>query len=683
MNFDLKISKKKINIIFFITLLISFFFITTYSIIIFFNISAYKIIFCSFTFLILFLLLLKISKKELFKIDLNLNFTEYTIILINLLLLLLLFILPSNLRFYYTLYPTLFADLKLPVFHDVTFHVSLINSIINFGYPGTGLHDIHFLFYHFLSHYLDALILKIANLDPLDSYALFFFFKFFILLNCILLFINKNIHGLTFKKYLFCIIFFLPSILYNYEIFVGSAFITAFIITLVFFENLFEFVKKKVSHLDLLKINFIIILIYFSKSSNGITAFLLIYLLLYKENFLNKINYKYLFHFFFLLFVIIFFSFRLSKNDGVVTFNFSEITNLYITEILILFKILVIFIINKFFLKKFSFFPFFFSAIIIFLLKIIIASTYYSFFLMSFDFLFNLFFFKIIINVLLNKNSLSNNKLLKKIKIISISTNFIINNLLSAILVFYFFLKKQDKKNANRLNFLVIIITMSTLYNSNKITYFNDFNFNKFYSIFVYYNNYPTQTVFIDKDVFSKKSFITNYEKLEIINDWVGLPKLQLNDKIINKQERLSVFKLLKMNKFEKENLFKNYNKPMHDLKKNLSIFISENNLKRNQLLLFFPKEIFLNYFFINYHHLGEKLYFSNFLYALTGVPLINGVFTNKVSNEGSYNFSLYKNDSLLKNYNSFIEEFVCKNKDVIIINDINFKDFSLIKCIN
>lgn len=53
------------------------------------------------------------------------------------------------------------------------------------------------------------------------------------------------------------------------------------------------------------------------------------------------------------------------------------------------------------------------------------------------------------------------------------------------------------------------------------------------------------------------------------------------------------------------------------------------------------------------------------------------------MSNEGSYGFSLYKIDSLLKDKKSFIEDFRCKNKDVIIIDKVNFREFDLIKCIN
>lgn len=503
-------------------------------------------------------------------------------------------------------------DLKLPVFHDTTFHVSLISSILNFGYPGTGLHDVQFLFYHFLSHYVDALILKITKLDPLDSYALFFYFKFFILLNFILLFIAKNIKYLTLKRYLLSVLFFFPTLLYNYEIFVGSAFVLAYILILVFFKSLSEILEKDyINHIDFFKINFIVILIYFSKSSNGIVLFLIVYSLLFKNNFLNKINYKYLFHFFFLIFIIGIFTLRLSRNEGVLSTSFEDIATFNITEVLVLSKIIIILIINNFSKTKINFlYPFIFSSVIIFLLKTIISENYYLFFLIPFDFVFNLFFFKKIINLLLDEKFFFKKKLLKRLKIISIYFNFILNNLIIAILFFI----KLSKKSEARLYFLVIIISLSTLYNSSKITHLLDFNLKKIFGIFVYYNLYPTENIYIDKDVFSRSYFVTNVKKLGNVNDWTTLPEFTINDKILSIDEHLSAYRLLKKNRFEIENIFINYDRPMLNLKNNLNNYIIENKLDRKRLLLFFPKEIYENYFFINYKKISMQVKKYSFL---------------------------------------------------------------------
>lgn len=362
--------------------------------------------------------------------------------------------------------------------------------------------------------------------------------------------------------------------------------------------------------------------------------------------------------------------------------SFEDIATFNITEVLVLSKIIIILIINNFSKTKINFlYPFIFSSVLIFLLKTIISENYYLFFLIPFDFVFNLFFFKKIINLLLDEKFFFKKKLLKKLKIISIYFNFILNNLIIAILFFI----KLSKKSEARLYFLVIIISLSTLYNSSKITHLLDFNLKKIFGIFVYYNLYPTENIYIDKDVFSRSYFVTNVKKLGNVNDWTTLPEFTINDKILSIDERLSAYRFLKKNRFEIENIFINYDRPMFNLKNNLNNYIIENKLDRKRLLLFFPKEIYENYFFINYEnqYASEKIFFSNFLYSLLGVPLINGVYSNHMSNEGSYGFSLYKIDSLLKDKKSFIEDFRCKNKDVIIIDKVNFREFDLIKCIN
>lgn len=75
-------------------------------------------------------------------------------------------------------------------FHqDAVFHVSLIQGILTFGYPTTGQNDVPFVPYHVLSHYIDALVLWLTQLQPYDSYGLSFHFKVVIFLSSIVVFI--------------------------------------------------------------------------------------------------------------------------------------------------------------------------------------------------------------------------------------------------------------------------------------------------------------------------------------------------------------------------------------------------------------------------------------------------------------------------------------------------------------
>jgi hypothetical protein len=72
------------------------------------------------------------------------------------------------------------------VVDDVFFHSSLINSIMNFGYPSTGLDGAPFAPYHVLSHYVDAGILTLTGLSPLDSAGFFLQLKIMLFVTAIL-----------------------------------------------------------------------------------------------------------------------------------------------------------------------------------------------------------------------------------------------------------------------------------------------------------------------------------------------------------------------------------------------------------------------------------------------------------------------------------------------------------------
>ena len=74
---------------------------------------------------------------------------------------------------------------------DSSFHLAQIRSIMLTGYPSTGQHDLLFHIYHSLSHYIDAIILKVTSVDPFSSYGLMFFYKQIIFLTSIIFLINK------------------------------------------------------------------------------------------------------------------------------------------------------------------------------------------------------------------------------------------------------------------------------------------------------------------------------------------------------------------------------------------------------------------------------------------------------------------------------------------------------------
>ena len=107
------------------------------------------------------------------------------------------------------------TELGLGWNHDTAFNVALIQSILNFGYPSTAQNGHPILIYHALSHYIDALILRLTGLEPYDSYGLLFHFKVFLLISSTVLFISAVTRGMSATIYLVSIIFFIPLAIGN------------------------------------------------------------------------------------------------------------------------------------------------------------------------------------------------------------------------------------------------------------------------------------------------------------------------------------------------------------------------------------------------------------------------------------------------------------------------------------
>ena len=81
----------------------------------------------------------------------------------------------------YTVYAPEFPVQQLDTgggaYADTFFHSDLIFSIMQFGYPSTGIDGVPFVPYHVLSHYVDAGILNLTGLTPLMAYGFLFQLK--------------------------------------------------------------------------------------------------------------------------------------------------------------------------------------------------------------------------------------------------------------------------------------------------------------------------------------------------------------------------------------------------------------------------------------------------------------------------------------------------------------------------
>ncbi|HCT2056964.1 TPA: hypothetical protein OTQ31_001617 [Citrobacter koseri] len=77
----------------------------------------------------------------------------------------------SNMNKYFSFNPIFDVD-NYNIWHkDSAYNLAIIQSIINFGYPSIGLDGHALTTYHVLSHYVDALLLKISGLPIYESYG--------------------------------------------------------------------------------------------------------------------------------------------------------------------------------------------------------------------------------------------------------------------------------------------------------------------------------------------------------------------------------------------------------------------------------------------------------------------------------------------------------------------------------
>lgn len=88
------------------------------------------------------------------------------------------------------------------IHHDTAFHVTLIQGIMDFGYPTTGQHLNPLTPYHAATHYVDAGISLILQTNPWETYALFFYAKSVALILAILLVVYSIAKNLSLGLFL-------------------------------------------------------------------------------------------------------------------------------------------------------------------------------------------------------------------------------------------------------------------------------------------------------------------------------------------------------------------------------------------------------------------------------------------------------------------------------------------------
>jgi len=260
-------------------------YMTINAILIYQQFNIFEILSVSFVFLTLLILLSMLFYKDFFQEKLKWNIQN---IIIAFFILIFIIYLSNSLSpmwlYYYHIFPLLDSELGLGWHQDSVFHVSIIQSILNKGYPSIGQHGSPVLIYHVLSHYMDAFILYLTGLEPYDSYGLFFHFKIFLLISTITTFIAYVFRKVKAYIFLIALLLILPIIIGTWHA-IGSHGLWFTSIFLLFSSPLvFNIITKdeESSLLDFIIIFLIIIVITLGKVSTGFmyASFIGFYLLL-------------------------------------------------------------------------------------------------------------------------------------------------------------------------------------------------------------------------------------------------------------------------------------------------------------------------------------------------------------------------------------------------------------------
>lgn len=316
----------KINM-FSVSIFSSFFFVclsVSSSIFIFVQFSILEIVSVSALFLAMFVILVLLFMPQLRKekVSLDLNNLVWSICIAIFLLIVLNS--PSTLfQDYYRTFPLLEAELELGWNVDSAYHASIVQSLVNLGFPSIGQHGTPPTLYHFLSHLVDSIIVRFTGVGVWESYGLFYFFKSVLLLLSILFFLTYVSRNQKPYVLALSLISFTPIAVYSWHA-IGShgLWFTSLIIILSspwVFSTLIQSSRPRSKDFALLFVLFVAIAL--GKISSGFmyAAFAGIILLLSRAKDLRI----YIFGFNLVLFFLIFYS-AISQSRGAITFDSLE-----------------------------------------------------------------------------------------------------------------------------------------------------------------------------------------------------------------------------------------------------------------------------------------------------------------------------------------------------------------------
>ena len=234
-----------INSVVLISIYLFYVVMTIYALLVFKQFQWSEVLSVSLVFLLLLHFLLYVFHSDLFRQSLSLS--AYNLLTAGLVVFFLMLLVGSpgadiDGRIFRT-FPLLEMELGLGWHKDTVYHVSLIQSILNFGYPSIGQHGSPVTVYHVLSHYVDALIL-LTGLEPFDAYGLLYLFKKFFLLSAIIVFVSKLVTDKQFVTFLVVLILTAPIIVGSWHVIASHSLWFTSIVLILSTSKVFGLITK-------------------------------------------------------------------------------------------------------------------------------------------------------------------------------------------------------------------------------------------------------------------------------------------------------------------------------------------------------------------------------------------------------------------------------------------------------
>ncbi len=518
---------------------------------------------------------------------------------------------------YYHVFPLLDTELGLGWHKDTAFHVSVIQSILNNGYPSIGQHGSPILVYHVLSHYMDAFLLYLTGLEPYDSVGLLFYFKKFILIATIVAFISYISKEV--KIYIFLISLFLisPIIIGTWHA-IGSHGLWFTSILLIFSSPLiFKIITKydENSIKDFILMFILIALISFGKVSTGFmfASFIGFYLLLKQP----KNKHVYFFGVGMILFFLTYKKLMSYNNSGKVGLDFSwinidsiyhHLTSSYPMQTQI-FDTLFLMVFLAFIFKNSINFRFALALVISYIVLVVITKT----------------------NTVFN----SNDTWYFYYGLSSVLILFLIQNIVRNIHMYKS--NKSDSLSIVDQKLLILGLLFSSIYWSN------------FYIS-------PT----INKNIKPRTQIDAKFMKTN--------SKLESKDKFSYRNRIKKPF----------DNLMPTTtNRPLFEFRNSLNNFLTSSGIPKQDTSLYISKEIFQKYF---PKFKGDEWARGMLIYSITGASLVNGV-QNLRGNYGYADYNQHNFWINKENFQPEQACATISSKFIVIINSFEAPEFTLYKC--